>query len=87
MPERPKFADTATTFGTIKLEENDVIVFQIYLSQFNRSADFFECIFEELEKINDTEMHLSQENWTPIDQQLKVRDDYEDVSRPKNTSY
>ena len=86
-PKRPKTANTATKFGTIKLEENDVIVFQIYLGQFNRSADIFEGIFEKLEKINDTKMHLSHENWTLIDHQPKVRDDYEDVARPKSTRY
>ena len=87
MPKRPRVADTATTIGTSKLEENDISVFQIYLGQFNRFSFIFEVIFEELEIINDTKMHLSHENWNLIDHQPKVRDDYEDVARPKSTRY
>ena len=54
MPKRSSIADTATTIGTNKLEENDVIVFQIYLGQFKRSTYNFKNIFEEIEIFNDT---------------------------------
>ena len=32
-------------------------------------------------------MHLSHQNWTLRDHQRKMRNDYEDVSRPKSTRY
>ena len=32
-------------------------------------------------------MHLSHKNWNLIDHQPKVRDDYEDVARPKSARY
>ena len=67
------------------MEQNYVIVFQIYLGQFNRSTCNFEEIFEELEIRNDTIMHLSHRNWALRDHQPKVRSDYEEVSRPKIT--
>ena len=82
---RPSVADTATTIGTNKLEENDLIFFQIYLGQFNRSTCNFKDIFEEIEILNDTKKRLSQQKWVLGDHQPIVRNDFEDVSRLKNT--
>ena len=59
-PKRPRVADTATTIGTSKIEENDKIVFEVYLGHFNRSSRFFEDIFEELEIINDQNAFIPQ---------------------------
>ena len=82
---RPSVADTATTIGTNKLEENDIIVFQIFLGQYKRSTSNFKDFFVEIEILNDTKKRLSQQNWMLRDHQPVVRIDFEDVSRLKNT--
>ena len=84
-PKRSSVADTATEIGTFKLEENDVIVFQIYLGQFSRSTCIFKDNFEEIEILNDTKKRLSEQNWVLWDHQPIVRNDFEDVSRLKIT--
>ena len=85
MPKRSSVANTAMTIGTSNIAENDIIVFQIYLSQFNRSTCNFKDIFEEIEILNDTKKRLSQQNWMLRDHQPVVRIDFEDVSRLKIT--
>ena len=85
MPKRSSVANTAMTIGTSNIAENDIIVFQIYLGQFNRSTCNFKDIFEEIEILNDTKKRLSQQNWMLRDHQPVVRIDFEDVSRLKIT--
>ena len=87
MPKRSKVADTATTIGTNKLEENAVIFFQIFLGQYKRSTSNFKDFFVEIEIFNDTKKRLSQQNWIFRGHQLKVRNDFDDVSRLNLTRY
>ena len=57
------------------------------MGHFNRSSCNFEGSFEELDILNDTRMLLYHKNWTLRDYQPNKRNDDEDVSRPRITTY